>query len=205
MDWDTYPLIPLGGRRSKHDRILYEPFTYCGVTNYTGAWLKRVKMAPATFIGRVTKQGLTPLAALTRPDGKGNCLKPLTDAELAAEKKRLRKKRTMYATGGGIPGYRATIGTDNPTIELGTFDSAAEATYAINAAMARLPEDWHPEDYWEIKKPLSEELTWELNRKVEEALAKHFPERFRSIRLTETGYEPVEPNDDSVVASASES
>jgi len=204
MHWDLYPSRLAGGRKTKYDHLLYEPLTYCGVTNYTGAWLARVKMSARTFAARITEQGLTPLEALSRPDRNGNCLKPLTDAELAEERKRQRKKRTLCATGGGLPGFRATVGTDKETIALGTFNSATEATYAINAAMTRLPEDWQPEDHWQIKEPFAEERIQEINRQVEEVLADNFPERFGPNRLKETEDNPPQENDDALVATANE-
>jgi hypothetical protein len=178
MDWRMYPNRPVLGKGTKHRDLLYQPLTFCGVTNYVGAWLKRVNMSRNTFIARVTRQGLTPLEALTRPDSHGNCLRSLTPEELETERRRLLKARTGYCWGGAIPGYRPTIGVGTATIALGTFDSADEAASALNTAMAQLPGDWRPEDRYRLNQPLTDDAFQRIEGAVRHKLAEHFPERF---------------------------
>jgi hypothetical protein len=169
--------IELCRRPRKTDPTLRQRLTFCGVTRWVEDWCKRAGIRPATVADRVQRQGMSPLAALSKPDAIGNFLRPLSPEGYDAEAKAYRKERTgVWGLGGGILGYRAVIETTRGNVDLGTYPTEPEAALALNTAMTLLPEGWQPEDHYSVDSPVPDAAASQIKQAVEDLVADLFPE-----------------------------
>lgn len=169
--------IEVCSRSRKTDPTMRQRLTLCGVTRWVKDWCKRAGIRPATVADRVQRQGMSVLAALTKPDANGNRLRPLTPVEYAAEAKAYRNEHTrVWALGCGTLGYQAVLETSRGRIDLGTYPIESEAVLALNTAMTLTPDDWQPEDHYPLGPPASDPGLAQIKQSVEERITDLFPE-----------------------------